>query len=167
MNTRAAATGFLYENEDDGTDDITAARYLEAAPDSTEWNNVEWGDWGTEIDGDAQLTGIGEGQAATDAVVAHMENKSITGTAAQLADGLSLDEYSDWFLPSRDELDLMYQNLHQLGLGGLLAGIYWSSSEDSSGAAWYRAFSSGWQHPMTKIYAYRVRAARAFGNRAI
>jgi hypothetical protein len=81
-DTGPAGGTIFYDDEADGIDDIAGARYLEAAPGSTEWNSIEWGDYGTEIGGDAQLTGIGDGQAATDAVVAHMESESITGTAA-------------------------------------------------------------------------------------
>ena len=165
-DTGPAGGIIFYDDEDDGTDDIVGARYLEAAPASTEWDNIEWGDNGTEIGGDAQLTGIGDGQAATDAVVAHMEAQSITGTAAQRADGLSHGGYTDWFLPSKDELDLMYQNLHEDGLGGFAADSYWSSSEDGSSSAWYQYFSTGSQFNCCSFkddYS-RVRAARAFGN---
>jgi uncharacterized repeat protein (TIGR02543 family) len=154
----------FYDDEADGTDDIAGARYLEAAPDSTEWNNIEWGDQGTEIGGDAQLTGIGDGQAATDAVVAHMEGKSITGTAAQRADGLSHGGYDDWFLPSRDELDLVYTNLQDQTspLGGFASDIYWSSSEGSGNFASRQAFGNGSQSYFSKGNGHRVRAVRAF-----
>jgi uncharacterized repeat protein (TIGR02543 family) len=150
----------FYDDEADGTDDIAGARYLEAAPAATQWDGIEWGDVNTEIGGDAQLTGIGDGQAATDAVVAHMDSKSITGTAAQRADGLSHGGYEDWFLPSKDELDLMYQNKGDIG--GFASGGYWSSSEYTANDAWAQNFGTGNQVSSNKYPTIRVRAVRAF-----
>ena len=151
----------FYDDEADGTDDIAGARYLEAAPASTEWDNIEWGDDGTEIGGDAQLTGIGDGQAATDAIVAHMEGKEITETAAQRADGLSHGGYDDWFLPSKNELDLMYFNKRDIE--DFTSSNYWSSSEGNDALAWYQDFGFGSQGFGGKVTSkFRVRAVRAF-----
>jgi hypothetical protein len=142
--------------------------YLEVAPASTEWIDKEWGDYGTEIGGNAALTGIGDGQAATDAIVDHMEGESITGTAAQLCDALSYGGYDDWFLPSRDELDAIWDNLvndgtgANSGVGGFSDYAYWSSSEGTSGLAWFQLFDSGFQGNVTKNFDIRVRAVRAF-----
>jgi hypothetical protein len=36
--------------------------------------------------------------------------------------------FTDWGLPDRGELDLMYQNLHTKGLGGFMDSFYWSST---------------------------------------
>jgi hypothetical protein len=142
-------------------------RYLEAAPASTEWTFKQWGDWGTEIGGDAGLTGIGDGQAATDTIVSHMESESITGTAAQVCDNHESEYdgtiYDDWFLPSRDELDLMYQNLHEQGLGGFADDYYyWSSSEYDSNVAYAQYMGNGYQDYGDKVSSKRVRAVRAF-----
>ena len=151
----------FYDDEADGTDDIAGARYLEAAPASTEWDNIEWGDDGTEIGGDAQLTGIGDGQAATDAIVAHMEGNEITETAAQRADGLSHGGYDDWFLPSKNELDLMYFNKRDIE--DFTSSNYWSSSEGNDALAWYQDFGFGSQGFGGKVTSkFRVRAVRAF-----
>jgi hypothetical protein len=143
-------------------------RYLEVAPVSTEWKNTYWGDFGTEIGGNAALTGIGDGQAATDAIVAHMEGKSIKGTAAQLCDALSYGGYDDWFLPSKDELDAIWDNLvddgtgSNNGVGGFAGGTYWSSSEGGSNLAWNQHFNDGNQYYNGKNGGRRVRAVRAF-----
>ena len=138
-------------------------RYLESAPQSTEWTYKEWGDIGTEISGDATLTDIGHGQAATAVIVAHMEGKSITGTAAQLCDALSVGEYSDWFLPSKDELNAIWTNIVVNGFGGFSRYYYWSSSEGSSDDAWNQLFDDGGQDSYRKnISIFCVRAVRAF-----
>lgn len=162
-DTGPAGGVVFYDDEAIGSDDIAGARYLEAAPASTESNDIEWGDYGTEIGGDAQLMHIGGGQAATDAIVAHMEGESITGTAAQVADALSHNGYNDWFLPSYEELDLMYRNLHLNSNGGFASANYWSSSEYNSDRAWNQNFFGGDQsNDLIKPNTLRVRAVRAF-----
>ena len=75
--------------------------------------------------------------------------------------------FSDWMLPNKEELNLMYQNLCLRGLGGFDtngdSGIYWSSSEYESGYPWYQNFSSGFQpNCMGKDSTWKVRAIRAF-----
>ena len=148
-------------------------RYLEAAPASTEWTYKGWGNYGTEVGGDAQLTGIGDGQAATDAIVLHMEGEEITGTAAQLCDALEHEHegttYKDWFLPSKSELKAIWDNIvddgsgSNSGVGGFASEDYWSSSEYNSGEAWKRSFSNGYQGDAgRKSNPKWVRAARAF-----
>ena len=67
----------------------------------------------------------------------------------------------DWFLPSKDELNEMYINLHQQGLGGFANYGYWSSTEVDSEFAWVQNFISGYQYGVSKDYDY-VRAVRAF-----
>jgi len=142
--------------------------YLEVAPDSTEQTSDGWGDYETEIGGDAKLTGIGDGKSATDSIVEHMERKSISGTPAQLCDGLEHGHegtiYDDWFLPSRDELYAMYTNLHKKELGGFVDnGCYWSSSESIVGSkAWGQYFADGLQINYDKRDYLQVRAIRAF-----
>jgi len=142
--------------------------YLEVAPQSTEWTSKEWGDYGTQIGGDAALTGIGDGQAATTAIVSHMEGQTITGTAAQLCDGLSHNSFEDWFLPSQDELNAIRDNIvddgsgANSGVGGFANEDYWSSSELNSLFAWTQSFGSGSQDDASKLYTTRVRAVRAF-----
>ncbi len=142
--------------------------YLEVAPVTSEWTFKEWGDSGTQIGGDAALTGICDGQAATDAIVDHMEGESITGTAAQLCDALICGGYDDWFLPSKGELDAIWDNLvndgtgENSGVGGFADDYYWSSSESNSNDAWYQHFDDGFQDDDNKDFARRVRAVRAF-----
>jgi hypothetical protein len=85
-----------------------------------------------------------------------MEGKSITGSPAQRADTLSEGGYSDWFLPSKDELDLML-NVN----GGFDLNTFWSSSEDTQDNAWAQ-FKGGNSNILTKNNNKHVRAIRAF-----
>lgn len=96
--------------------------------------------------------------------------------AARLCDILTYTvdgvTYDDWFLPSKDELSLMYTNLDKAGLGGFAGidyGYYWSSSEDQdlsdwyyASDAWYQDFCNGYQSDNYRSHYYRVRPVRAF-----
>ena len=70
--------------------------------------------------------------------------------------------YEDWFLPSKDELNLMYENLHRKGLGSFAGDYYWSSSEYAADSAWFQYFSSGSQGGYYRNVECRVRPVRAF-----
>ncbi|MFP3043594.1 DUF1566 domain-containing protein, partial [Treponema primitia] len=85
-----------------------------------------------------------------------------TGMAAQLCTGYTGGEKNDWFLPSKDELDLIYKNLKAKGLGSLDGRWYWSSSENGSSVAWVQDFSDGSQYGRGKNATSSVRAVRAF-----
>lgn len=63
--------------------------------------------------------------------------------AFQICSTYSIGGYSDWYLPSRYELTLMYLNLKTMNLGNFSNGWYWSSTEFSSQAAWVINFTNG------------------------
>ncbi|MDR1149751.1 MAG: DUF1566 domain-containing protein [Spirochaetaceae bacterium] len=69
--------------------------------------------------------------------------------------------YSDWRLPTKDELNLIYQNLRAQNIGNLGDTWHWSSSEGSS-YAWAQYFSNGRQGDYGKASTVSVRAVRAF-----
>ena len=110
---------------------------------------------------------LGDGQANTDAIIA---NQGAGSYAAQVAaDYTNADTgtgvYSDWFLPSRDELNALYENLHNQTppVGGFSTGVYWSSSESGASYAWTQYFFNGVQgSTIFKILDHSVRAVRAF-----
>ena len=68
--------------------------------------------------------------------------------------------YGDWYLPSKDELNLLY--LQKSVVGGFANDYYWSSTEFSSISAWAQNFLNGVQYNLNKSYPYSVRAIRAF-----
>ena len=131
-------------------------QYLESAT-SDQSTGITWGCSGTSIPG-TQLT-VGSGEANTSLIVSGCNEVSF---AAQLCNDLTLGGQSDWFLPSNDELVLMYRNLHLNGLGNFSLFNYWSSSEDNNSTARYLDFLNGGTLNVFKYNAYYVRAVRAF-----
>lgn len=115
-----------------------------------------WGCVGTSIPG--TLSTIGSGAANTAAILASC---SEPGIAAKLCDNAVNNGYTDWFLPSKDELTLMYLNLHLAGIGGFFS-YYWSSTEYSNSTAGTYYFNAGYSVNGNKDTTYRVRAVRAF-----
>jgi hypothetical protein len=93
---------------------------------------------------------------------ASTEFKANWSDAIARCKSLKVNGIGGWHLPTKEELDAMYQQLHKQGEGGFSDTDYWSSSEISS-HAWYQFFANGSQdYYYSKYYAYSVRAVRAF-----
>jgi len=144
-------------------------RYLEAAPAETEFR-AQWGAYNQDVPGTG--TAVGSGKRNTQLIIERLKQLNESGRAAQLCASLNFDGFNDWFLPSKDELDLMYKNLRQKGIGGFITvedktnytHWYWSSSQPNlNDRAWGQYFSSGSQYNANlKSGTYSVRAVRAF-----
>ncbi len=103
-------------------------RYLEAAPADIGSKLFQTGE-GIEIE--AQRP-VGTGKSNTQAIMIQANNRGGGfGWAAQACDSLEINGFDDWFLPSRDELNYMYGNLHMRNLGGFSPEHYWSSTYDA------------------------------------
>jgi hypothetical protein len=138
-------------------------RYLECAP-SDQSDGLMWFD-GTYRDiAGARETAIGTGKANTAAIIA-AQGPTIA-YAANICTNLRLGGYSDWFLPSKEELNLMFTNLYEASpsLGSFTSfRFYWSSSQDRTNYAWDHAFNSiGQQLTDDTLSGCYVRAIRAF-----
>jgi antitoxin component YwqK of YwqJK toxin-antitoxin module len=72
---------------------------------------------------------------------------------------LVLNGFSDWRLPTKEELNMMY--LQKSTIGGFANYYYWSSTEVGNGNAWRQGFGNGQQYGASNG-AGRVRAVRAF-----
>ena len=136
---------------------------LVAAP-SDQSDNARWGSSIGEFLG-ADGTAIGTGAQNT---INIESGCTIHGTAADICANLTLGGYSDWFLPSKDELNEMYVN--KAAIGGFVEKDedrhpwYWSSSESKyvPGRAWLQNFLTGNHGDWVEDNFVRVRAVRAF-----
>jgi hypothetical protein len=125
---------------------------LEAAP--VDQTASAWGCVGTSIAGTS--TAVGTGKANTALIVAGCADAD---TAAKVADAYSIGPFDDWYLPSRDELILLYAQ--KAVVGGFADDYYWSSSESTGANAWNQFFFIG-QGGLGKVGTLPVRAVRAF-----
>lgn len=102
---------------------------------------------------------IGTGQENTSIIVTIQGDGNY---AAKLCDDLVLNGYDDWFLPSIEELHLMYLNLKLSAIGNFADWWYWSSTEDNINNALDHAFHHDSQSFAVKYDTLPVRAVRAF-----
>ena len=143
--------------------DATGQHGLIAAP-TDQSVSVPWWNGSYKSTG-ATGTAVGTGQANTDAIILTQGDGN---NAASICRSLALGGYTDWFLPSKDELNLMYMNIGpgangaNANLGGFSIYVYWSSSESNSQTAWSQLFKTGYQYYNYKDYLFLVRAVRAF-----
>ena len=118
--------------------------------------SAQWGCYGPAIAG-ADGTAIGTGAQNT---IDIMNGCSQAAIAARLCGNLVLGGYSDWYLPSKDELNQLY--LNKVAIGGFANYFYWSSTNYNDGYAWTQYFDGGSWVLDTKYRLYYVRAVRAF-----
>ena len=71
-------------------------------------------------------------------------------------------KFKDWRLPTKRELNLMYDVYSDQNEPNLNTTSYWSSTEIDYNYAWNQYFGSGYQSFYTKNDTYVVRAVRAF-----
>jgi hypothetical protein len=107
----------------------------------------------------ATLSEIGTGRKNTGTIVSSLGKGDY---AARLCDDLILNGYSDWFLPSKDELNMMYMQRNLIG-GLNPQASYWSSTESDSLNVWIQSFVCQRQYFCSrKSDLYKVRAIRAY-----
>lgn len=104
-------------------------------------------------------TAIGTGLSNTNAIIAS-QMETATSYAAGLARAYAGGGYTDWYLPSKDELNKLY--LNKTAIGGFADNYYWSSTEVGLGNAWTQSFYFGYQDYLNKNLTHYVRAIRAF-----
>ena len=120
---------------------------------------------GSYVTTGAAATVIGTGSANTDAIIS-VQGDTQSDYAAGLARAYTGGGYTDWFLPSKDELNQMYINKSTLedvsGFNAFINTYYWSSTENDSDDASMQLFAIGHQTNHSKNYPSNVRAVRAF-----
>ena len=135
--------------------DKTGEHGLVCAPSDQNHNAI----WGNPPVAGATGRAIGTGNQNTKEIVLGCPEEE---TAARLCYDLEVNGYSDWFLPSVDELMVMHTNLHLKGSGGFEDTFYWSSTQDRHGA-WVVSFYYGSKSNQARDRnAVRTRAVRAF-----
>ena len=140
--------------------DASGCHGLIAAPGDQSTSAAWWN--GSYMDTRAYGSGLFEGKYNTKMI--NLQQGGTTSAAAICAN------YGDlkWYLPSIEELNLMYENIglgNALGLGnvGNLGNVYWSSTEIDIFNAWIQYFTNGGQTIVIKNTTYTsVRAVRAF-----
>ena len=128
--------------------------------DSTDLKAATWYNGTYTITG-VTATNIGSGKGNTRLII---QDQGTPGKyAANLCAKSKRGGFTDWYLPSRDELSQMYLERDVIG-NFVLSNYYWSSSEihDSSVFSWGVYFFSGVQYANPKNYIGNVRAIRAF-----
>jgi hypothetical protein len=83
-----------------------------------------------------------DGKANTELIVKAQGNTGVY--AAKICRDYKGGGYSGWFLPSKDQLNILYQNRHLLD--NFADQIYWSSTEYDIGSAWVQDFTNGDQY---------------------
>ncbi|MBN2860524.1 MAG: DUF1566 domain-containing protein [Sphaerochaetaceae bacterium] len=136
-------------------------RYLESAPPESEVS-LQWGSHGSDLN--VTSHGIGEGRGNTGRIAEAIRELEMRPQGATYCEDLVIGGFDDWFLPSLDELDLIFWSLAQKDLGTFQKEGYgyWSSSEFDENFAWAQGFSEGVQGKIEKTELFLVRAVRAF-----
>ncbi len=145
---------YLLQSGDIGYDPSVQHGLIAATSDQS--TGVRWYNGSSTITY-ATGTVIATGLSNTMAIIANQGAGSYAATVARSYTG---GGFTDWYLPSKDELNKLYIN--KTAIGGFSSAYYWSSSEFNTSAAWIQNFNSGGQGNDFKVSANYVRAVRAF-----
>jgi len=146
---------YILQSGDVGYDPIVQHGLVASLTDVATGFGAPWGCVGTLITG-ADGTAIGTGSQNTTDIVTDCPT---AGIAARLCDDLVTGGYSDWYLPSKDELNKLYINNACLSF---VSTDYWSSSEVDANNAWRQNFGTGVVTTVSKGGGAYVRAIRSF-----
>lgn len=161
-----AQGGVVFWVDETGQHGLVAAKENQNDGNRIKWYNEN------SIATEAHSEGIYAGEMNTMLIIANQGSPSdeyAAGVCANYAVTENGVTYSDWYLPSKEELDLMYQNKAVInsvsesnGGSDFVDWLYWSSTEDDDFFVWIQNFNDGTQEIDEKGYTVRVRAVRAF-----
>jgi hypothetical protein len=161
-------------------------RYFEIAPKSCEGERLPWRP--ANLNGEiysgkaaarmrVEAKALGMGKINTDRIISVI-GRTPRDYAAKFADDSVCGGKDDWFLPSKNELDIAFNRLAQnrvagndTPVGGFNKGYYWTSSDYNNSTAWTQYFMDGQQFDRVQTLdgnrnpptPFRVRPVRAFG----
>ncbi len=167
-------------------------RYLEVAPASCEGSNLPFkvGVKKPYAAPKGGQTAVGLRVLAKQVGMGKLNTRVLTvafgpgSYAAKFAEDSVCGGKDDWFLPSKDELDLAYNSIAQnrprftdanprqtTPLGSFDKGYYWTSTDYNGNTAWTQYFMDGQQFDRVQTLAankkpvrpFKVRPIRAFG----
>lgn len=140
----------FYFNTTDGTGIVSA---------DSDQDTLYWGCENTNISGTS--TSLGTGEQNTLLIVGGC---LVADIAARACYNLVNNGFSDWYLPSKDELNKMYVNLYLNGYGNFVLSSYWSSSQFDPQFAYLQLFNSNTNqyYSYKDLLQYQVRAVRSF-----
>ncbi len=165
-----AQGGVVFYVDETGQHGLVCAKTDQDGGSGISWYAGTYGN--TQAKGDGPFAG----EANTSIIIAAQVAIGDDGStyAARICNELQITEggktYGDWYLPSKEELKLMYRNKAVIdatagangGSGFASHYYYWSSTEFDDYAAWELSFNVGYPSTSYKVTPERVRAVRAF-----
>jgi hypothetical protein len=156
---------YIFESGDTGYIAGETHGLIAAVEDQS--SGIQWYN-GSYVTTGATGTAVGTGADNTTTIIS-VQGATETSYAAGLARAYTGGGYTDWFLPSKDELNKMYTNRATINTtaaansgSDFANNYYWSSSEIDNYFAWFQNFNNGAQSYFSKFDTYDVRAVRAF-----
>ena len=142
------------------------------AAESDQSTGIQWFKISTTITTNG--LGIGTGSTNTSGIIVSgiAASSSLTSYAAGVASDYKGGNFTDWYLPSRDELNILYIN--RVAIGNFVnnsSSIYWSSSQKGASTAYKQSFyepdntspnATTYNTSSPKTTLFRVRAIRSF-----
>ena len=89
-----------------------------------------------------------------------LPEKYIWSVAKDECRKISSNGFKDWYLPNKEELNLLY--LKREIVGGFTRDYYLSASEENDELIWVQSFASGYQFFNLRTYKMHARAIRRF-----
>ncbi len=148
---------YILQPGDPGYDPTTTHGLIASTSDLVMY--MQWYN-GVAVSTGATGTAIGTGMANTNAIIAAQGSAGCGCYAATLARSYTGGGYTDWYLPSLNELSKLYTNM--TAIGGFAAANYWSSTEYATDYAWIIYFATGYQTDASESSTNHVRAVRSF-----
>ena len=145
--------------------------HVDAIADPPVYYEASWTDtkiqWGPNTNTPAaELFSSDDGQSNTSVIIDHYGTGD--AYAARTADSFEFEGYSDWYLPSTNQITQMDLNLYQKGLGSFTTDRwYWTSNVGWAGSAWARQFRqpySSWLRWSVTSTTPWVRPVRQFST---